>query len=204
VLAKLSSLLSPRRARLEAFRKLQAQGRATIGRYSYAIPTVKTFANDSTRLDIGSFTSIGPNVSFILGGNHPIDRMTSFPLREKLGLPGAGADGFPSSKGDIIIGNDVWIGFGSTIVSGVTIGDGAIVLAGSMVTASVDPYTVVGGVPARYLRPRFTPEVAQALLHLKWWEWDDDAIRKSVEFLSDFPAVEGIRALGAQREASER
>lgn len=197
---KIGSFLSPRRARLAKFRELQSQGRVAIGRHSYAIPVLKTFANDSTRLVVGNFTSLGPSVTILLGGNHPIDRMTTFPLREKLGLPGAGADGFPSSKGDVRIGNDVWIGFGVTVVSGVTIGDGAIVLAGSVVTGDIAPFTIAGGVPARNIRPRFDADVARALQDMQWWNWDDEKIKANVEILSDLIAEDGLRLLALRGE----
>ncbi len=118
-----------------------------------------------------------------MGGNHPTDRGTTYPFRIMWNLEGA-HDGFPSSKGDITIGNDVWLGFRSTVVSGVTIGDGCIVAAGSLVTKDLPPYTICAGVPARPLRARFEPEVVDELLELRWWDLPDEVVRELVPVLS--------------------
>ena len=83
-------------------------------------------------------------------------------------------------RGDIVIGNDVWIGYEAVILSGVTIGDGAIVAARSVVTRDVPPYTIVGGVPARPIRRRFDQETIDALLELRWWDWPLEKLSKSL------------------------
>lgn len=80
------------------------------------------------------------------------------------------------NKGDIVIGNDVWIGYEAVILAGVTIGDGAIIGARAVVTKDVPPYTVVGGVPARQIKRRFPEQILNELLKLKWWDWDEDRI----------------------------
>jgi len=192
---KFEALLSPRRGRRRAFDELVRAGRASIGRHSYAIPNVRTFDFDDTALSIGSFTSIGPEVNILLGGNHPVDRMSTFPLRSKLGISGAEADDFPSSKGNIVIGNDVWIGYGSTILSGVTIHDGAVIAAGSMVTRDVPPYMIVGGSPARSIRPRFDDATVRRLQELEWWNWSDEKIIANVANLNDIAARDGLERL---------
>lgn len=84
------------------------------------------------------------------------------------------------NKGDIVIGNDVWIGYDAVIMAGVTIGDGAIVGARAVVTRDVEPYSIVGGVPAREIRKRFAPDVISRLLELQWWDWPVDKIRRSI------------------------
>lgn len=159
-------------------------GRLTMGRHSYGTPRVVMYRHDDTRARVGAFSSLALGVTFVLGGNHPTDRVTTFPLRQMLGLPGAGTDGFPSSKGDIVVGNDVWIGMNALVVSGVTIGDGAIVAAGSVVVGDVPPYAVVGGNPARVLKYRFTEDQIARLLALAWWDWPDERVVEHVDLLS--------------------
>ena len=84
------------------------------------------------------------------------------------------------NKGDIIIGNDVWIGFEAVILSGVTIGDGAIIGTRAVVTKDVPPYTIVGGVPAKPIRKRFSGDVISELLKLQWWDWSENRIKKNI------------------------
>ncbi len=185
MLNRIRKALSPSYAREEAFMNLVRAGRAQIGRHSYAAPNVRTFAGDSTRLVIGNFTSIAGGVTFVLGGNHPIDRISTFPLRERLGLEGVHADGFPSSKGDILVGNDVWIGTNATVLSGVKIGDGAVIGAGSLVTRDVPPFTLAVGTPARVLRERFSEEIRTELASLEWWNWPDELVAQAAHLLND-------------------
>jgi acetyltransferase-like isoleucine patch superfamily enzyme len=164
--------------------RLQAQGRIVMGQGTYGVPRVETYAHDDTRLIFGAYTSIAKRATFILGGNHPADRVTTFPLRIMRGLPGAGSDGYPYSKGDIKVGSDVWIGYGAMVLSGVTIGDGAIVAANSVVTADVPPFAIVAGVPARVLRYRHTPTQRAALCEIAWWNWPEDQIDAAAERLT--------------------
>jgi virginiamycin A acetyltransferase len=91
--------------------------------------------------------------------------------------------GHPSTKGDVIIGNDVWIGANVTIMSGVTIGDGAVIANNSHVVKNVEPYSLVGGNPAKLIKYRFTPEQIEKLLKIKWWYWDDKKINKFTPLL---------------------
>ena len=102
-----------------------------------------------------------------------------------VGLPGAGADGHPTTRGDITIGNDVWIGRGATVLSGVTVADGAVIGAGAVVAKDVPPYAIVVGNPARVVRYRFSDEVIEALLRIRWWEWPDAVIEQRVSELCD-------------------
>ncbi|MHB8243379.1 MAG: CatB-related O-acetyltransferase [Solirubrobacteraceae bacterium] len=133
---------------------------------------------------IGAFVSIGVDVVLMDGGSHRTDWVTTFPLRAALGLPGAYEDGHPRLKGDIVIGNDVWIGRGARVLSGIAIGDGAVVAAYSVVTKDVSPYTIVGGNPAREIRKRFTDVQVAALLEIAWWNWPMEKIVECVDELS--------------------
>lgn len=170
------------------WRLLLRSGRVEVGRGTYGVPLVVTFAHDETRLIVGSYVSIAGGVVFLLGGNHPLDRATTYPLRIQMGLDGAGHDGYPWSKGDIQVGHDVWIGHGATVLSGVELGTGCVVAAGAVVTKSVPPYAVVGGNPARVLRMRFDPTTIEGLLESQWWAWSEKDIRQRVSLLSDLTA----------------
>ena len=142
-----------------------------------------TFAyEEQTRLIIGNYSSIGGN--YLLGGQHAIKHVTSFPFRINWRLPGAGEDGNPAVRGDIVIGSDVWVTFGSYILSGVTIGDGAVVATGAVVAKDVPPYAIVGGNPAKVIKYRFTEEQIAALLEIKWWDWPEEEVREAVPYLA--------------------
>ncbi len=142
-----------------------------MGAHSYGNPRVIRHEGDTNEVYIGAWCSIAEDVEIMVGGNHRLDWVSTFPMRIIFNLPGALTDGHPASKGDIRIGNDVWIGRGSRILSGVTIGDGAAIGAYSVVTKHVRPYAVVAGVPAREVRRRFTDEQVDALLRIRWWDW---------------------------------
>jgi acetyltransferase-like isoleucine patch superfamily enzyme len=158
------------------------------GRCSYGEPLITRFPVDVGGVEdvyVGSFVSIGADVVLQDGGSHPVDWVTTFPLRVRLGLPGAYGDGHPRSKGNTVIGNDVWIGRGARVLSGVRIGDGAVVGAYSVVTKDVSPYTIVGGNPAREIRKRFSDEQIAALRAIAWWNWPMEKIVDCVGELSD-------------------
>ncbi|NCE63298.1 chloramphenicol acetyltransferase [Pseudoflavonifractor sp. 524-17] len=136
------------------------------------------------RLIIGKFCSIASGVQFIMGSaNHRLSSISTYPFHV---FGGAWAEHTPPHlsqlpfKGDIVVGNDVWIGRESTILPGVKIGDGAIVAACSVVAKDVEPYTVVGGNPARPIKKRFDGELIALLLRLRWWDFDPE---KLTEFL---------------------
>lgn len=99
-------------------------------------------------------------------------------------LEGAGADGFPTIRGDTVVGSDVWVGRLSIIMSGVTIGDGAVVGAGAVVTRDVPPFAIVGGNPARVIRYRMTEPQREALLRIRWWDWPRERIVQAVPRLA--------------------
>lgn len=156
----------------------------SIGEHSYGEPTILTFDN-SSRLAMGKFCSISDNVTILLGGNHRVDWCSTypFPAFDATWPEAKNIQGHPASKGDITIGNDVWIGYGATILSGVNIGHGAVIGAMAVVTKDIAPYTVAAGNPAVEQRKRFTDTEIQTLLKLKWWDWSDEQIRNNVELL---------------------
>lgn len=129
------------------------------------------------RLVIGKFCSIAMNVTFVMnGGNHRTDWFTNYPFPVfGNGWESAMPDSWPN-RGDTVIGNDVWIGYGATIMPGVKIGDGAIVATGSVVTKDVEPYAVVGGNPAQAIRRRFDDRTIATLLEVRWWDWPVEKI----------------------------
>lgn len=138
------------------------------------------------RLTIGKFCAIASGVEFILnGGNHLVEAVSSFPFS----IFGNGWEhamegrSFPN-KGDIVVGNDVWLGYRSVILAGVTIGDGAIVGAYSVVTKDVPPYTIVAGNPAKEIRRRFSEANIERLLELRWWDWPIEKITANVHLLT--------------------
>ena len=139
------------------------------------------------KLIIGKFSMIASDVKFIMNGaNHLTDAMSTYPFAVFGNGWEHAMDGktYPQ-KGNITIGNDVWIGYNATIMAGVTIGDGAIIATNSTVTKDVAPYSIIGGNPAKEIRKRFSEEVIAKLLALKWWNWDIEKITKNVQHLTD-------------------
>jgi acetyltransferase-like isoleucine patch superfamily enzyme len=165
-------------------RRLLKSGRMTIGQHTYGIPVIKTYDLDSTRLVVGSYSALSEESIVMLGGEHAADRVTTFPLRMRLKLPGAGEDGIPVPTGDTVIGSDVWLTMRTFVRSGVTIGDGAIVASGAVVNKDVPPFAIVGGNPAKVIRYRFSPEQIEALLEIRWWDWPDDLVVEATPLLS--------------------
>jgi acetyltransferase-like isoleucine patch superfamily enzyme len=163
-------------------KKLRRSGRVTFGPHTYGIPKILTYHHGVERAFFGSYSSIGG--TYILGGQHGVDRVTTYPHRINWGMEGAGTDGFPNSGPDTHVGSDVWTAENSLMMSGITIGDGAIIAAGAVATKDVPPYAIVGGNPAKLIRYRFTEEQIVALLEIKWWNWPDDEVRKAVPLLS--------------------
>lgn len=133
------------------------------------------------KLIIGKFCSIASHVKFIMnGGNHRTDWFTNYPFPVfGHGWEKAMPEEWPN-KGDTVVGHDVWIGYGATLMPGVQIGDGAIIAAQSVVTKSVDPYTIVGGNPAQEIRRRFDDVTIQTLLDIQWWHWDIQTITQNL------------------------
>ncbi|MBO5081771.1 MAG: CatB-related O-acetyltransferase [Lachnospiraceae bacterium] len=138
-------------------------------------------------VEVGAFCSISNNV-VIGGGNHPLNWVSTSPAfykgRDSISKRLATLE-YDSSDAHTIIGNDVWIGNGVLIKPGVIIGDGAVLGMGSVVTKDVEPYTIVGGNPAKVIRKRFDDETIQKLLAIKWWEWEDDKILSYSKYFND-------------------
>lgn len=136
------------------------------------------------RLKIGKFCSIACGAKFLMNSaNHAMGSLSSyvFPIFwEDWGLEKRPADAW-DNRGDIVVGNDVWIGYEAVILAGVTIGDGAIIGARAVVAGDVPPYTIVGGVPARPIRKRFSDDVIEALLELRWWDWRPERIAANLD-----------------------
>lgn len=167
--------------------------RIRIGRFTYGKRGlgVKQW-DEGASLTIGSFCSIAPGVTILLGGNHRTDWITTFPFghvfRDDLGP--SRPVGHPATRGDVTIGHDVWLGYNSTILSGVTIGSGAVVAANATVTRDIPPYEIWGGNPARRLSARFDNDTIARLLALEWWHMPLEDIRRLVPELSAPPAPE--------------
>lgn len=142
------------------------------------------FVND--KLIIGKFCMIASDVKFIMNGaNHLTDSLSTYPFAIfGNGWENAMEGKVYPQKGDINIGNDVWIGYNATIMAGVTIGDGAIIATNSTVVKDVAPYTIVGGNPANEIKKRFSEDEIEKLLELKWWNWDIEKITKNLQNLT--------------------
>ncbi len=168
-----------------------------VGDYTYYddFETVENFEKNvkyhfdfvGDKLIIGKFCMIASGVRFIMNGaNHLTDSISAYPFAIfgndwKDAMNGKS---YPS-KGDTIIGNDVWIGHNATIMPGITIGDGAIIATNSTVTKNVEPYSIVGGNPATLIRKRFSAEQITQLLSIKWWNWDIEKITQNVQHLTN-------------------
>ena len=156
------------------------------GKYTYGREhlTINQWGEDTT-LHIGAFCSLGRDITIYLGGNHRKDWVTTFPFGNQ--YPQI-FNNFPhktwlAPAKDVVIGNDVWIANNVKIKCGVTIGDGAIIATNSYVVKDVEPYSIVGGNPARFIKYRFEPEQIEKLLKIKWWEWEDSKINDNIPLL---------------------
>ena len=136
------------------------------------------------KLVIGKFCSIACGAKFLFtSANHKMSSLSTYPFPifyEEWGLDVKDIRNAWDNKGDIVIGNDVWIGYEAVIMSGVTIGDGAIIGTRAVVTKDVPPYTIVGGVPAKPIRKRFDDATIERLVKLRWWDWEHDKIAQSI------------------------
>lgn len=140
-------------------------GLVNVGDYTYGPIDVYPYCSKNEGLIIGRYCSIAKDVKFILGGNHSLTNLMTYPINNKL-ISSNINDSY--SKGHIILGDDVWIGFGSIILSGVILGDGCVVAAGSVVTKSFPPFSIIGGNPARLIKMRFDEDVVNELMLSKF------------------------------------
>lgn len=170
----------------------------TVGNYSYG--TLNVYAvNKNSRLKIGSCCSIAPEVIFLLSTDHKVNSMSTFPFNAIC----SGGKIEAISKGDIIIEDDVWIGYGAKIMSGVTVGQGAVIAAGTVVTKNVPPYAIVGGVPGKIIKYRFSEELISELIKIDYSKFDDYMIRKHLsDFEKELVCAEQINWCPKKREDS--
>jgi acetyltransferase-like isoleucine patch superfamily enzyme len=146
-----------------------------IGRGCYGPLEIKTFGAPGEKVTIGRYCSFAEETAILVGMDHRLDWATTYPFTvfrpEASHIPG-----HPAPSEGVTIGNDVWMGFRSMVLDGVTVGDGAVIAAGAVVTRDVRPYAVVAGCPAREIARRFPDEVVDELLEIAWWSWDEDRI----------------------------
>lgn len=142
---------------------------------------------NNDKLIIGKFCSIACKAKFLMtSGNHTMRSLSTytFPIfYEEWGLDISHITDAWDNKGDIVIGNDVWIGYDAIIMSGVKIGDGAIIGTRAIVTNDVPPYTIVGGVPAKVIKKRFNDDTISKLLKIKWWDWSYEKIQANIQYI---------------------
>lgn len=166
-----------------------------FGRHSYGCPKVLV-KNGSAGVEIGNFCSIATGVKFLDGGNrHRVEHVSTFPLslvyEESFGGMESQEDNIENKilslrkRGKTIVGSDVWIGESAYILPGITIGDGAVIGAKSVVTKDVPPYAIVGGNPAKIIRYRFNKKIIERLLKIKWWEWSDKKIIENKQYFDN-------------------
>ena len=163
----------------------------SVGKYSYGEINVEA-SNDGGHLYIGNFCSIGPKVVFILNSEHRVDTISTYPYKV-LCTQTQKHESF--SKGDIIVEDDVWIGYGVTIMSNVKIGQGAIIAAGAVVTKDVPPYAIVGGVPAKVIKYKFSDEIIEELLKIDYSKLTKEDIEKNISCLYTSIDEQNVREL---------
>jgi|TARA_R110001583_G_scaffold71050_6_gene200584 acetyltransferase-like isoleucine patch superfamily enzyme len=150
----------------------------SVGPYTYGLyKNMIAGASQDATLTVGSYCSIGPNVLFLCKVDHPLHFASTYPFKTQLWSP-EGDNKDAITKGHIRLEHDVWIGARAIVLSGVTIGTGAVVAAGAVVTKNVAPYTIVGGNPARPIKKRFNDEQIAALLKTAWWTRSPDELKK--------------------------
>lgn len=141
------------------------------------------------KLQIGKFCSIACGTKFLFNSaNHTLSSLSTYPFHlffEEWGLEKKDVTIAWDNKGDIVIGNDVWIGYEAVVLAGVTIGDGAIIGTRAVVTKDVPPYTIVGGVPAKPIKRRFPKETISSLLEIQWWNWSEERIARNIDAIQN-------------------
>jgi acetyltransferase-like isoleucine patch superfamily enzyme len=167
-----------------------------IGDHSYGRPKVR-FPESGAKLAIGRYCSIADGVEILLGGNHRTDFVTTYPFWAMTGVwpEAAGRGDFHGTKGDVSIGHDVWLGSQCMILSGVTIGAGAVIAARAVVTKDVPPYAIVGGNPAKVIRMRFDAGTVERLLASKWWDLPRERVAGLIPLLQGADVEGFLRAV---------
>jgi len=163
--------------------------RITVGEYTYFSGHISIgLWSPAERVEIGKFCSIAKDVTILGGGEHDMSHATTFPLRWMLDDSRSDENPFDDfTKGATTIGNDVWIGYGATILSGVKIGHGAVVGGRAVVTKDVHDYAIIAGNPGKIIRYRFKPETIERLLNLRWWEWELPKIDANLDLIYQNP-----------------
>jgi acetyltransferase-like isoleucine patch superfamily enzyme len=171
-----------------------------IGEFSYGRPKVR-FPESGRKLTIGRYCSIADKVEILLGGNHRTDWGTTFPFSafREFWPQAPATEDYHTSRGDVVIGHDVWLGSGAMIMSGVTIGHGAVVAAHAVVTKDVPPYAIVGGNPAKVIRYRFDEATIAALLEARWWDLPREKVATLIPLLQSDRIRELVAAVKVLR-----
>jgi chloramphenicol O-acetyltransferase type B len=163
----------------EKFRERYPEHQMGVG--TYGLPVVHDW-NEGTTLVIGAYTSIADDVHIFLGGHHRTDWISCFPfpafIEEAKHIANSGG-----TRGNVVIGNDAWLASGCTILSGVVVGDGAVVAARAVVTRDVAPYSIVAGNPAKVVGWRFDEKTREALSASAWWSWPENEVRRIAPLL---------------------
>lgn len=164
----------------------------SVGKETYGTLRVVDYGDGSSNVKIGNYCSIAEEVTFLLAGEHVMDRSSTFPWEvycfgEKPNVAG--------SKGDIVVSDDVWIGYRAIIMSGVTIGQGAVIAAGSVVTKDVEPYAIVGGNPCKLIKYRFDKDIRSQMEKIDWNLLDKDKIQNNKEYLLQSINTDNITAI---------
>jgi virginiamycin A acetyltransferase len=160
-----------------------------IGEYTYGEPRIQDFGSN---LRVGKFCSIARGVTILLGGEHNVFWNSTYPFNEVFN-ENKSIKGHPASKGDTEIGNDVWIGTEAIILSGVKIGNGAVVAARSVVVKDVEAYAIVGGNPAKEIKKRFDSNRIEQLQQLEWWNWPVAKIKENAATLMSPEQIKNLK-----------
>jgi acetyltransferase-like isoleucine patch superfamily enzyme len=158
-----------------------------VGKYTYGVNPQKHIRLEGGGVTIGSFCSFAGGLKMITGkGSHRTEFVSTFPfgfIHEKT-FPSDPKNLLLDDPGDVVIGNDVWAGENVTIMPGVSIGDGVVIANNSHVVKNVEPYSIVGGNPAKHIKFRFDEETIKKLLKIKWWTWDDEKIKDNLQYIT--------------------
>jgi acetyltransferase-like isoleucine patch superfamily enzyme len=168
--------------------------RYRVGEHTYGKPRVLSWG-EGTTLTIGRYCSISTSVTIFLGSEHRTDWISTYPF-PYFWEEAKSISGHPSTKGDVVIGNDVWIGYGATILSGVTIGDGAAIGACSLVVKDIPSYAIVAGNPAQIIKYRFDEATIKKLGQIKWWDWPEQKVRENIRLICSGCVEEFVKIYG--------